>query len=77
MKWLEIAVHSGKNEYLQELIRYTGPKFEFETRMNSLLTLKKLQYKDNVTVENARSASKHWNNKLRDVGKEYLTYFGY
>ena len=77
MRWLEIAIRSGKREYLQELISYSDPKFEFETRMNSLSTLKKLQYKDDITLENARSASKHWNNKLRDVGKEYLIYFGY
>ena len=77
MKWLEIAVHSGKKEYIQELVGYTGPKYEFETRMNSLSALKRLQYKDQVTLDNARSASRHWNNKLKDVGKEYLSYFGY
>lgn len=77
MKWLEIAIRSGKNEFLPELVSYTGPKYEFETRINSLLALKRLQYKDAVTLENARSASKHWNSKLRDAGKEYLMHFGY
>ena len=77
MKWLEIAMQKKKTENLQELISYTGPEFEFETRMNSLAVLKKMQYKDDVTIENARSASRHWNNKLRDAGKDYLNYFGY
>jgi aminopeptidase N len=77
MKWLQIAIGSGKQEYLQELIGFTGPKYEFETRMNSLNLLKKIRYADEITIENARSASQHWNNKLSAVGKDYLTYFGY
>jgi hypothetical protein len=77
MKWLQTAIGSGRQEYLQELISYTGPKYEFETRMNSLNLLKKLRYIDETTLENARSAGKHWNNKLSAVGKDYLTYFGY
>jgi hypothetical protein len=77
MKWLQIAIGSGKQEYLPELIGYTGPKYEFETRMNSLNVLKHLRYMDETTLSNARSAGKHWNNKLSTVGKDYLTYFGY
>jgi aminopeptidase N len=76
MKWLEIAISSGKKDYLQELISYTGPKFEFETRMNSLNVLKRLRYTDETILRNATSASKHWNNKLAAVGKDYLSYFG-
>ena len=77
MKWLEIAIASGKKEFMQELIDYSCPKYEFETRMNALNILKKLRYVDETTTANARSASKHWNNKLSTVGKDYLTYFGY
>jgi len=76
MKWLQIAIGNGKQEYLQELIGYTGPKYEFETRMNSLNALKHLRYVDETTISHARSAGKHWNNKLSTVGKDYLTYFG-
>ncbi|MCX6247119.1 MAG: M1 family metallopeptidase [Bacteroidetes bacterium] len=76
MKWLEIAIGNGKNEFLPELITYSGPGFEFETRMNALLVMKRLRYIDDTVLANARSASQHWNNKLRDVGKEYLNYFG-
>jgi aminopeptidase N len=76
MKWLQIAIGSGKQEYIQELIGYTSPKYEFETRMNSLNLLKKIRYVDETTLENARSAGNHWNNKLSAVGKDYLTYFG-
>ena len=76
MKWLQIAIGSGKQEYLHELISYTGPKYEFETRINSMNILKKLRYIDETTQKYAESASKHWNNKLAAAGREYLSYFG-
>ena len=72
MKWLEIAISSGKNEFLPELVRYTGPKFEFETRMNAFIMLKRLKYTDPEILKNAEDASKHWNNKLSGAAKEYL-----
>ena len=72
MKWLDIAINSGKNEFLPELVAYTGPKFEFETRMNAFTLLKKLKYTGPEVVKNAEEASKHWNNKLSGVAKEYL-----
>jgi hypothetical protein len=75
MKWLHIAIGNGKQEYMQELIGYTGPGYEFETRINSLNILKKLRYIDETTLKNAESASKHWNNKLAAAGREYLNYF--
>ena len=76
MKWLEIAVGAGKKEYFPELIRYTGPGYEFETRMNSLNVLKKLNYADTVVLKNAIGAYLHWNSKLSNAGKEFLIYFG-
>jgi aminopeptidase N len=72
MMWLEIAISSGKTEFLPELIGYTGPGFEFETRMNAFKILKKLDYTDPIVRKNAEDASKHWNNKLSGSAKEYL-----
>jgi len=76
MKWLEIAIGAGKKEYIAELTGYTGPVYEFETRMNSLNLLKKLNYADGAIIKNAISAYLHWNNKLSGVGKDVLVYFG-
>ena len=76
MKWLEVAIAKGKTEFLPELVAYSGQQYEFETRMNALSVMKRLRYIDEMTLANARSASQHWNNKLRDAGKEYLNYFG-
>ncbi|MCX6281032.1 MAG: M1 family aminopeptidase [Bacteroidetes bacterium] len=75
MAWLGIAIRSGQHEYLQELIPYSGPRYEFETRMNAFTTLQKLNYSDPVTIENAKAASKHWNFKLANAGKAYLDFF--
>jgi aminopeptidase N len=76
MKWLEIAISKEKTEFLPELIAYSGPQFEFETRINAFTVLKRLRTINEITLANARSASQHWNGKLRDAAKEYLTYFG-
>jgi aminopeptidase N len=76
MKWLEIAITAGKKEFLPELTSYTGPQYEFETRINAFTVLKRLRYTSDVILSNALAASQHWNGKLRDAAKEYLTYFG-
>ena len=75
MKWLEIAIGAGKKEFIPELVSYTGPGYEFETRMNSLNVLKKLNYADAVVIKNALTAYLHWNGKLSGAGKDYLSYF--
>ncbi|HNW76458.1 MAG TPA: M1 family metallopeptidase [Bacteroidales bacterium] len=75
MKWLEIAIGSGEKKRLTELISYTGPSQEFETRMNSLRVLRKLNYLDPAVIDNAVTASLHWNNKLSTAAREMLKSF--
>ena len=75
MAWLEISIRNGKKEYLDELIPYSGPSYEFETRMNAFSALQKLGYIDPITTANALSAAKHWNFKLVASAKAYLTFF--
>jgi len=72
MMWLAIAISGGQHEYLEELINYGSPKFEFETRINAFNLLGKLKYYDSGTIEFAELASKHWNNKLSSAAREYL-----
>jgi aminopeptidase N len=72
MMWIAVALANGKTEYLPELISYSSPKFEFETRMNAFNLLKKLKYSDPETKKYAEGASKHWNYKLSGAAKEYL-----
>lgn len=75
MKWLEIAIGTGQKEFLPELIAYTGPRYEFETRVNSLNTLRKLNFLDKAVLSGAISAALHWNGKLSGTAKEVLAYF--
>ena len=74
MMWLGIALKNGKTGCMPELIDYCSPKYEFETRMNAFNLLKKLKYMDPETKKYAETASKHWNNKLSGVAKEYLKF---
>jgi aminopeptidase N len=70
MKWLEITIGAGGKEFLPELVAYSGPGYEFETRVNSLNVLRKLNYMDPAVVENAVGACLHWNNKLSGSAKD-------
>ena len=72
MKWLEIAIGLGRTEFMPELKNYSGPTFEFETRMNAFAILKKLKYSDAETLKSAEEAGKHWNNKLSGAARDYL-----
>jgi hypothetical protein len=74
MMWLAIALKSGKTVFMPELVSYAGPGFEFETRMNAFTLLKHLNYSDPETKKYAEAASKHWNNKLSGVAREYLKF---
>lgn len=72
MKWLEIALLTGQDKYLDELKNYCSPRYGFETRINAFLLLKRLDYQDEITTEYALKAEKHWNRKLSSAAKEYL-----
>lgn len=77
MAWLEIALmkDNNKRELINELVDYTSNSFEFETRINALSTLIKLNIINPQIVANAIDAYLHWNFKLRDGGFDYLKYF--
>ncbi len=75
MKWLEIALNHGEKEYFEELQRYTGPEYEFETRMNSLILAKRFNFGNERIMKNALSAWLHWNYKLSGTGREVISYF--
>ncbi|HPS61608.1 MAG TPA: M1 family metallopeptidase [Bacteroidales bacterium] len=72
MAWLEIALANGRLDYLNELIGYCSPKYEFETRMNAFGVLKRLKFYNDQTIAYAEQAGKHWNNKLSGAARDYL-----
>ncbi len=75
IKWLELAVGLGKKEHLDELIRYSSKSYEFETRQNALMALKRLNYLDEQVAENLLDAAIYWNYKLVNTAKEVLNFF--
>ena len=79
IKWLELAVQyeaSARSfENLKELISCSGISYEFETRMNAINALQRLNYLDAEVTRNLLEASVYWNFKLADVAKNTLKYF--
>lgn len=76
-KWLELNLSRNfeQKELLDELIDYTSPSFEFETRINSLNALRKLNYLNEKIILNLAEGYYYWNNKLRPTCLEILQYF--
>ncbi|NTW26219.1 MAG: hypothetical protein HGA37_16080 [Lentimicrobium sp.] len=72
MAWLEIAVKNGDTSRLPELKDYAGPSFEFETRINAIKALQKLNYIDFDLAVNLVKAARHWNPKLSKPAIETL-----
>lgn len=73
--WLELAIGQGKEEYLAELINYSSKSYEFETRQNALMALKRLNYIDKQVAENLLEAAIYWNYKLVNTAKEVLSFY--
>lgn len=75
MKWLEIALLNGKDKYLDEIIDYASNSYEFETRMNAISTLQKLNIVSINYLNSLFEAVLHWNFKLSNVAKDAVKYY--
>lgn len=75
MKWLEIAIGSGKLEFINELFEYTSPSYEFETRINSINLLVKIDLLNELTAKNILEACTHWNGKIRSASIDAIRFF--
>jgi hypothetical protein len=75
IKWLEIAVANGKTGYFEELKSYTSDSYEFETRINAMAAIKRLNLPDEKIISNMLQALFHWNYKIRNSASENLQYF--
>ena len=75
IKWLEIALENGKIEYFDELKGYTSASYEFETRINAMAAIKRLNLPDEIIIGNILQALFHWNYKIRNSASENLLYF--
>lgn len=75
MKWLELSYFSGNKKVLNEITDYTSISFDFETRLNALKILQKINYLDNNTARNLLLAAIHWNPKLFRPAREMIAYY--
>ncbi len=77
MVWLGQAVqcYPERKQYLEELIAYAGPSFDFETRLNAFNQLKTLNYLDKTLVSHLRKAMAYWNPKLSGPAAEVYNYY--
>jgi aminopeptidase N len=75
--WLgaSISTFPERKENLTELIDYCSPAFDFETRTNALLQLRRLNYLDSTSAQYLLKAADYWNYKLANVAKELVTWF--
>ncbi len=73
IKWLEIAINNGGWAYEKELKQYASPSYEFETRINAMYALKRLNLVDEVVIHNMMEGLFHWNFKIRNAARENLT----
>jgi len=73
--WLEISINNGNKKVLDELKRYTGESYEFETRINAINTLKRLNILDELVVRNMIQGLTHWNYKIKAAESDNLKYF--
>lgn len=75
IKWLEIACTLSREKYLPALIAFTGPAYEFRTRINAMEALKRLNYLDESLVAHLFDAVLSANNRLAGPAKSLVKHF--
>lgn len=75
--WLcqKLLLEPANKPALLKLADYSSPVYEFETRMNAISSLQKLNYLDDFSLNFLIQACLHWNFKLNAVAKEALRYY--
>lgn len=76
LKWLEVKARSTNDKAaLDKLVTYTNQSYEFRTRAGAAQTLKRLDYFDDVLMQNLVEASFSANTRLAVPCGETLLYF--
>ncbi len=75
IKWLELAIRSGKDNYKEELIGYSSRQFEFRTRNACFTALKSLNLFNEQVANNLLNAATSPNGRLKGPAVETLQYF--
>ncbi|MGB1308305.1 MAG: M1 family metallopeptidase, partial [Oceanihabitans sp.] len=75
--WLALAIVTKdykvetKKEYLNELVHYTSPAFNFEIRMQAFRLLESLQIVNKTVIKHYNEAEKHHNWRLQKFAKAF------
>jgi hypothetical protein len=75
VKWLEISVLEGNAENLVHLVDFSSGSYDFETRINAIQALKRINHFDKEYALLLIEAANYWNFKLVDVAREALKYY--
>ncbi len=75
IKWLEIAISNGGYAFEPELKNYTSQSYEFETRINAMEALTRLNILDETVTAHMMDGLFHWNFKIRNAARASLDYF--
>lgn len=71
--WLEISAGQQGNSPSAELRDYVSGSYEFETRINAINALSRLNFIDPDHAVNLIRAARHWNPKLSRPAREAIT----
>jgi len=74
IKWLELSAPKNNNAML-ELISYTSQSYEFTTRKNAMEALQRLNFFDELLLENIIQAMLSFNSRLANPAAEVLKHF--
>jgi aminopeptidase N len=74
IKWLEIAIRSGKKGQIASLIHYSSADYEFRTRILAFNALKALGYMDTESCKNMFQAMTSWNGRLAAPASDVYNY---
>ena len=76
IKWLEIAAAStGDKKHIEQLVAYTSNSYEFITRGNAMNALKKLNFTNEIMINNCIEACLSSNGRLSGPANETIKYF--
>lgn len=69
---LELSVKNGDNQQINQLKDLASASFDFETRLNALLSLHRLGIQDEITMKLLKDAANYFNPKLSGPASEIL-----
>lgn len=76
VKWLEIAYSTTNDKkHVDQLVKYASNSYEFLTRGNAMISLRKLNYFDETALANCLNAVVSSNGRLASPAAETIKYF--